>query len=283
MGQILGRVQQVQKEAGLHRRQKKNQQGDVLPKTFPDLNHLPPELALLILSNLGATDLCLAACVWHDLASDELLWHGLCRSQWRQVTAYNHRHEDNFSFKSLYLKLDEATLTFNADPDLGMEYLFKHNLVENSTLEIAKFIHTACHLDWQSKRQYLEKRPDVLEKIIELQDFEHQFLPNALRKFFKETSPPNDRNDYLSLLVDKFSKRFCQCNPNLGLSNDTVYVICFSLIMLSVDLFNPHIKNKMSKREFIRNTRRAAEGINDEFAGHLYDNIYLIGHVAPKA
>ena len=76
MGQILGRVQQVQKEAGLHRRQKKNQQGDVLPKTFPDLNHLPPELALLILSNLGATDLCLAACVWHDLASDELLWHG---------------------------------------------------------------------------------------------------------------------------------------------------------------------------------------------------------------
>ena len=42
----------------------------------------------------------------------------LCRSQWRQVTAYNHRHEDNFSFKSLYLKLDEATLTFNADPDL---------------------------------------------------------------------------------------------------------------------------------------------------------------------
>ncbi len=64
---------------------------------------------------------------------------------------------------------------------------------------------------------------------------------------------------------------------------DTVYVVCFSLILLSVDLTSPHIKNKMSKREFIRNTRRAAEGINDDFAGHLYDNIYLIGHVAPQA
>ena len=64
---------------------------------------------------------------------------------------------------------------------------------------------------------------------------------------------------------------------------DTVFVVCFSLIMLSVDLCSPAIKNKMSKREFIRNTRRAVGEINDDFAGHLYDNIWLVGHVAPKA
>ena len=42
------------------------------------------------------------------------------------------------------------------------------------------------------------------------------------------------------------------------------YVMCFSLILLSVDLSSPHVKNKMSKREFIRNTRGAvgAEGDN---------------------
>lgn len=67
------------------------------------------------------------------------------------------------------------------------------------------------------------------------------------------------------------------------LFSDTVYIVCFSLIMLSVDLTSPHVKNKMSKREFIRNTRRAANGITDEFTGHLYDNVYLVGHVAPKA
>ena len=40
--------------------------------------------------------------------------------------------------------------------------------------------------------------------------------------------------------------------------------MCFSLILLSVDLSSPHVKNKMSKREFIRNTRGAvgAEGEN---------------------
>ena len=39
--------------------------------------------------------------------------------------------------------------------------------------------------------------------------------------------------------------------------SDSVYVMCFSLILLSVDLTSPHVKNKMSKREFIRNTRNA--------------------------
>lgn len=62
--------------------------------------------------------------------------------------------------------------------------------------------------------------------------------------------------------------------------SDAVYVLCYSLILLSIDLTSPHVKNKMSKREFIRNTRRAAQNISEDFVGHLYDNIYLIGHVA---
>ena len=47
--------------------------------------------------------------------------------------------------------------------------------------------------------------------------------------------------------------------------------MCFSLILLSVDLSSPHVKNKMSKREFIRNTRGAvgAEGDNRCFLLHI--------------
>ncbi len=50
--------------------------GELVPKSFPDLQNLPPELSLLILSHLNATDLCLASCVWENLANDQLLWHG---------------------------------------------------------------------------------------------------------------------------------------------------------------------------------------------------------------
>lgn len=52
--------------------------------------------------------------------------------------------------------------------------------------------------------------------------------------------------------------------------------------MLSVDLTSPHVKNKMSKREFIRNLRRATPRteVSDDVLGDMYDNIYLSGHVA---
>ena len=53
---------------------------------------------------------------------------------------------------------------------------------------------------------------------MQLQHFENQFLPNALRKFFKETAPLSVRNDILSDLITKFSERFCACNPHLQLS-----------------------------------------------------------------
>ena len=140
---------------------------------------------------------------------------------------------------------------------------------------------------------------DILERLIELQSYENQFLPNALRQFFAKLDAPEDRNEYLSVLIENFSKRFHECNKDLGLSTgtrlclslifdlilsllETIYVLCFSLILLSIDLTSPYVKNKMSKREFIRNTRRAIinGSISDELAGHLYDNIYLIGHVA---
>ena len=52
---------------------------EVEDQKFPDLGHLPPEIAIQVLKNLNATDLCLASCVWQQLASDNILWQGLCR------------------------------------------------------------------------------------------------------------------------------------------------------------------------------------------------------------
>ena len=75
-------------------------------------------------------------------------------------------------------------------------------------------------------------RPEILDKLIELQNFENQFLPNALRTFFNETSPPNERNDYLSTLVDRFSQRFCECNPQLGFSKGLCRFLVHTTLLL---------------------------------------------------
>lgn len=292
MGQTLRRLQELDRlgycgptdftdtedPTNTPRRRKKNKTNDVITR-FPNIENLPPELSLNILSHLNATDLCLAACVWENLANDEILWLGLCRDSWGYTSAYR-KKPSGLTYKRIYLLLDEASLTFNFDPFEGARYLFEHGLLNDNPMEIARFLHHTKRIRPARKREYLDQRRDALSKMVQLQNFENQFLPNALRNFFGEVSAPEQRGDYLEDIIEKFSERFCSCNPQLGLSKDAVFVLCFSLIMLSVDLASPHVKNKMSKREFIRNTRRATEGVSDDLAGHLYDNIYLIGHVA---
>lgn len=260
-----------------------------------DLSDLPPEVALSVLSHLNATDLCLAACVWQQLASDEILWSNLCRRQWGEASIYHkQRRRSSLSSKRLYLLLDEGTLTFNSDPKKGMAYFFDHGLVDDTPVEIAKFFHHTSMLSKTKMRQYLEIRHDVIKCMTAFQNYENTFLPNALRRFFAKLEAPNDRGRYLQELLNSFAIRFCQCNPHLGYSVDSIYVLCFSLILLSVDLGSPHVKNKMTKREFIRNTRNAVAGqppvgprgvrAGDEDAsellGEMYDNVFLRGHVS---
>lgn len=60
---------------------------------FIDLEMLPPELGITILSYLNATDLCLAGCVWQDLGNDEYLWQG-----WGVPPGIGHPAWANFSF-----------------------------------------------------------------------------------------------------------------------------------------------------------------------------------------
>ena len=154
-------------------------------------------------------------------------------------------------------------------------------------------------------------RRDVLTAVVKLHNYEDMFLPDALRKFFSLIPAPNERGQFLENLLNLFSQQYLVCNPDLQMSTgkqasvvscskcvlitgaplyspsippltDTVFVICYSLILLSVDLTSPHVKNKMSKREFIRNLRQATPDVSNELLGHMYDNIYLSGHVATE-
>ena len=82
-------------------------------------------------------------------------------------------------------------------------------------------------------------RPDVLDAIVQLQHFQNQFLPNALRTFFKETAPLSVRNDILSDLITKFSERFCTCNPQLQLSQGkTILLWVFCLLLRCMSMMN---------------------------------------------
>ncbi|KAJ7327752.1 F-box only protein 8 [Desmophyllum pertusum] len=272
----MGQLQSI-----VHRRSSRRE-GGIQLESFPDLSHFPPEVAVSVLSHLNATDLCLAACVWKQLADNELLWLSLSKATWGYTSAYKRRHQGKRSFKELYMLLDEGTCLFNFDPHQGMIYLVRHNVLEDSIVEIAKFINCTGALYGKSVREYLNTRRDVLQEIVNMQNYEGVLLSVALRQFFERVYPPDQRGEFLDTILNKFSIQFCATNPNTTFTPESVFILCHSLILLSVDLSSPHVKNKMSKREFIKNLRGLVQGPGTEYLGDLYDNVYLEGHIALK-
>lgn len=89
---------------------------------------------------------------------------------------------------------------------------------------------------------------------LEAFDFAFDPLDIALRKFLMESSLPTEAQQ-IDRVMEALAKRYTECNPGLFASSDTPYVLAFSFIMLSTDHFNPNNKNKMSKADYVRNTR----------------------------
>ncbi len=124
-----------------------------------DLAKLPREVALPILQYLNPTDLYLASCVWWGLASDEVLWQGLCKNRWPFCSVYlTWTQTPDFSFRLLFLQLDEARLIFNNDAFEGIAFLQRNGILTNDTEDLEEFLATARDLDRLQKRRYLQEK-----------------------------------------------------------------------------------------------------------------------------
>ncbi|KAF5377559.1 hypothetical protein D9615_005260 [Tricholomella constricta] len=95
-------------------------------------------------------------------------------------------------------------------------------------------------------------------------------LDVALRKLLMEVGLPCETQQ-IDRVIEAFAGRYLQCNPALFTSGDHPYILAFSLIMLHTDAFNKSNKRKMSKADYIKNTR--LPGVAPEVLDCFYDNI----------
>ncbi|CAG8821298.1 40432_t:CDS:2, partial [Gigaspora margarita] len=89
-------------------------------------------------------------------------------------------------------------------------------------------------------------------------------------KLLMECNLPKETQQ-IDRVMEAFAKNYHESNPDLFPSADTPYMLAFSLLMLHTDFYNKSVKQKMTKEEFVRNTR--IDGINPEILEILYDNI----------
>lgn len=101
-------------------------------------------------------------------------------------------------------------------------------------------------------------------------DFTVDPLDVALRKLLMDLSLPKETQQ-IDRVMEAFAKRYEDCNPGLFIADDHPYILAFSLMMLHTDAFNKSNKRKMTKADYVRNTR--LPGVPSEVLDCFFDNI----------
>ncbi|GAA5888041.1 hypothetical protein JCM5296_005413 [Sporobolomyces johnsonii] len=129
----------------------------------------------------------------------------------------------------------------------------------------------------------------ALAAYLRLFPFASLALDIALRLFLCSASLPTETQQ-IDRVMEAFARRWCECNPEVfapkqgkgergaegkgeGEESDIPYVLAFSMVMLSTDQFNPNAKSKMTKADYVKNTR--IDGVAPEILEYLYDQITL--------
>ncbi|CAB4288468.1 unnamed protein product [Prunus armeniaca] len=170
---------------------------------------------------------------------------------------------------------------FNRDEKKGMEYLKLYNLVSDppDPKTLAFFFRYTPGLDKTMIGDYLgdpdEFHIKVLEEFTGTFGFAGMNLDSALRTYLETFRLPGE-SQKIQRILEAFSESFYEQQPaDLFVNKDTVFILCYSLIMLNTDQHNPQVKKKMTEEEFIRNNR-AINGGKDlprEYLSELFQSI----------
>ncbi|KIK71180.1 hypothetical protein GYMLUDRAFT_66390 [Collybiopsis luxurians FD-317 M1] len=101
-------------------------------------------------------------------------------------------------------------------------------------------------------------------------DFSNDPLDVALRRLLMDVGLPRETQQ-IDRVMEAFASRYYQLHPGLFTSEDQPYVLAFSLIMLHTDAFNKSNKRKMTKPDYVKNTRMP--GVAPEVLDCFYDNV----------
>ncbi|CAO1633127.1 unnamed protein product [Parajaminaea phylloscopi] len=184
----------------------------------------------------------------------------------------------------------EGARRFNAKPRDGLAFFQEQGLIspEDSDLRdrsVARFLMECPRLDKKLLGDYLS-RPDnvgILEAFIRLFDFQNKPLSEAMREMLESFRLPGE-SQQINRIAEIFSKVYFATSPKEVKSEDAVYVLAYSVIMLNTDLHNSQNKRKMKVEDYRRNLRGVNDGsdFDPDYLGSIYENIRKREIVMPE-
>ncbi|EDW78041.1 uncharacterized protein Dwil_GK24228 [Drosophila willistoni] len=177
--------------------------------------------------------------------------------------------------------METGIVLFNKKPQKGVQFLQEKQLLGGTPQDIAKWLHEDERLDKTVIGNYLGENDDHSKEVmcayIDAFNFRQLEVVAALRILLEEFRLPGEAQK-IDRLMEKFASRYCECNPQNPIfqSADTVYVLAFSIIMLTTDLHSPQVKHKMTKEQYIKMNRGISDSKSDlpeEYLSSIYDEI----------
>lgn len=175
--------------------------------------------------------------------------------------------------------LIEGIRQFNFKPKRGIKFLINHGFIRSSKpKDVARFLLTADGLSKAMIGEYLgegeTENVDTMHAFIDMMDFSNMKFTEAMRMFLQAFRLPGEAQKIDRFML-KFAERYYQGNPETLANAETAYVLAFSIILLNTDAHSPQVKNRMTKKEFIRNNRGINQGADlpEEYLSVLYDEI----------
>ncbi|EDV23139.1 uncharacterized protein TRIADDRAFT_36208 [Trichoplax adhaerens] len=188
--------------------------------------------------------------------------------------------EEFESMKQRKEVMEHGIRLFNKSSKKGVAYLQEKNLLGSEPSDVASFFHKDDRLDKGQMGDFMGENEkynkEVMYTYVDQMEFSGRDIVTALRLFLEGFRLPGEAQK-IDRLMEKFAARYCETNLSNGIfdSADTAYVLAYSIIMLTTDLHNAQVKNKMTKEQYIKMNR----GINDskdlpkEYLEKIYDEI----------
>uniref|UniRef100_A0A060T9W3 ARAD1B02926p n=1 Tax=Blastobotrys adeninivorans TaxID=409370 RepID=A0A060T9W3_BLAAD len=169
-----------------------------------------------------------------------------------------------------------VTDSFNENPKKGLAMLSEKKIIpDDSPQSIAKFLKEAGRIDKKVLGEFFAKSANrkVMELFIELFDFSHKRLDEALREFLSSFRLPGE-SQQIEVIFEKFADQYCKGEGNTEeiANNDAAFVLSYAVIMLNTDQHSPQVKKSMTLDQFRHNLRGANDG--KDFSPDYLEEIY---------
>ncbi|WFD44460.1 GDP/GTP exchange factor for ARF [Malassezia psittaci] len=187
-------------------------------------------------------------------------------------------------------RLAAGAAAFNAKPKEGIAFLEREKMIDTSSEPIraktlAQFLKASSLVDKRLLGDYLS-RPEnvaVLCAFLDLFDFQGIDVAEAMRAVCEAFRFPGEAQQ-IARITESFSHAYYMSKPAGINSEDAVYVLAYSIIMLNTDLHNPQVTRRMSIADYQKNLRGVNDGqdFDPEYLANVYESIRRREIVMPE-